>query len=601
MNTNSIRIGCAAGFWGDSMIAAPQLIAGGELNYLVFDYLAEITMSIMARARAKDPNMGYAHDFVTQTMKNSLAEIARRKIKVVANAGGLNPSACGAALRKLIEQAGLDLKVATVEGDDMTARAEEFRAKGVREMYSGEPFPKTMMSINAYFGAFPIAEALGAGADIVVTGRCVDSAVALGPCIHEFGWMREDYDQIAGGSLAGHIIECGAQCTGGLFTDWRESEGWENIGYPVVEVLPDGSFLVSKPPNTGGLVTIGTVGEQILYEIGDPQAYILPDVVCDFSQVQVEQKGKDLVRVSGAKGLPPTPQYKVCGTYLDQHRITATLTIGGIDAKEKGLKTAEAVLKRCRAILKRRGAPDYTETCVETLGGEWTYGPHSRFPNPREVIVKLSAKHPVPEALELLLRELTSAGTSMSPGTSGMGGNRPKPSPVVRLFSFLMDKSEIKPTVKLGEKSWEATIAPGRPFDPLTLKRPAVETVTTTLDGLIETPLLKLAWGRSGDKGDKANIGVMARKPEYLPWIRSALTEESVQRYLAHLVKGSVERYDLPGIHGLNFLLHEALGGGGIASLRTDPQGKAMAQMLMDFPVRIPRALAEREGLVAVS
>ncbi|MBI1785834.1 DUF1446 domain-containing protein, partial [Candidatus Sumerlaeota bacterium] len=382
------------------------------------------------------------------------------------------------------------------------------------------------------------------------------------------------------------------QCTGGLFTDWRASEGWENIGYPVVQVSPDGSFLVTKPPKTGGLVSRGTVGEQLLYEIGDPQAYILPDVICDFSQVRIEEKGPDLVSVSGARGLPPTPEYKVCATYNDGFRITATLTIGGIDAKEKALKTAESVLKRCRGILKRRNAPDYSETSIDVLGAEWTYGPHSRITSPREVLLKISAKHIVAEALELLLRELTSAGTSMSPGTSGMGGNRPKPSPVVRLFSFLIQKTEVKPVVHLGGKSWEVQIPAGKPFDPASLARPAVESSAITDLELIETPLIRLAWGRSGDKGDKANIGIMARKPEYLPWIRSALTPEAVGNYMAHLVNGGVERYDLPGIAGMNFLLHDALGGGGIASIRTDPQGKAFAQMLLDFPVPVPRELA---------
>ncbi len=330
----------------------------------------------------------------------------------------------------------------------------------------------------------------------------------------------------------------------------------------------------------------------MLYEIGDPQAYILPDVVCDFSRVELEEVEKDNVKVTGAKGLPPTPQYKVCATYLDGFRITAHLTIGGMDAKEKALKVAESVLKRCRAILKRRNAPDFSETNVEVLGGEWTYGPHSRIANPREVLLKLSAKHPAQEALELLLRELTSAGTSMSPGISGMGGNRPKPSPVVRLYSFLIEKSEAKATVRLGEKNWEVNVAAGEPLDSDAIVRPSVSASTPAADS-IEVPLIKLAWGRSGDKGDKANIGIMARKPEYSPWIRAALTPEAVKRYLSHLVKGDVERFDLPGINGLNFLLHEALGGGGIASLRTDPQGKALAHMLLEFPIPIPLTLAE--------
>jgi hypothetical protein len=469
-------------------------------------------------------------------------------------------------------------------------RVDQLRGAGVREMFTGAELPAELMSVNAYLGALPIAAALDQGADIVITGRCVDSAVTLGACMHGLGWKAEDYDLLAAGSLAGHIIECGAQATGGLFTDWQISNGWENIGYPVAEVSRDGSFTIMKPEKTGGLVTVGTVGEQMLYEIGDPQAYILPDVVCDFSHVEMEQLRKDEVRVWGVRGFPPTETLKVSATYRDGYRIALTISIGGIDAPLKAKKVADAVFKRCRGILKARGVPDFTETDVEIIGAESAYGPHARVENPREIVLKIAAKHPAALVLAMLLREATSSGTSMSPGISGMGGGRAKPSPVVRLYSFLIDRKTIRPKVELNGRSWVVPMSPGTRLSPP--DRPRMPETSATQAETIEIPLIKLAWGRSGDKGNDANVGIIARRREYLPYIRRSLTAEAVKKYFAFKVKGTVERFDLPGIHALNFLLHEALGGGGIASLRYDPQGKAFAQILLDFPVTVPEAVA---------
>ncbi|MFP6596577.1 MAG: acyclic terpene utilization AtuA family protein, partial [Candidatus Hydrogenedentota bacterium] len=335
----TIKIGCASGFWGDSNMSTPQLLASKELDYLVFDYLAEITMSIMARQRAKNPEYGYAHDFVSKVMRDALPEVAAQGVKVISNGGGVNPESCGRALEALIEELGLDLKVAVITGDELMGRVEDLRAEGVTEAFSGAAMPKEFMSMNAYLGAFPVAEALAKGADIVVTGRGVDSAVTLGACIHEFGWKTDDYDELAGGSLAGHIVECGAQATGGLFTDWDLADDWANIGYPIVEVSPDSSFVVSKAEGTGGIVCVGGVAEQMVYEIGDPQAYILPDVVCDFSQVEITQVGDNLVKVSGTKGLKPTDTLKVSATYFDGFRVICGVTIRGIDAEGKARKT----------------------------------------------------------------------------------------------------------------------------------------------------------------------------------------------------------------------------------------------------------------------
>jgi len=598
---NNIRIGGASGFWGDSSIAAPQLVKGGKLDYLVFDYLAEITMSIMARARAKDSAQGYALDFVSQTLRAILKDCAAQGIKVISNAGGVNPIACGKAIEALADELGLDLKVAVVTGDDLIDKAETFRARGLTEMFSGAPFPATLMSINAYLGAVPIAEALNRGADIVVTGRCVDSAVTLGACLHAFQWKLDDYDRLAGGSLAGHIIECGAQATGGLFTDWKDVPDWANIGYPVAEVAADGSFTVSKPADTGGLISAATVAEQLLYEIGDPSAYILPDVTCDFTSVGIEQIGTNLVRVSGARGRPATESYKVSATYQDGYGINIFVPITGIDAEGKVLKTGEAVLRRVSNMLRQRNLPDFSESRIEIVGAEAEYGPHRRITSAREVVLKLSAKHGTPQVLASLLREATSSGTSMAVGTSGMGGARPKPSPIVRLFSFLLPKTEVGVQVHLAGKAYDVAIPAGQRLDAVPPARPGLAEGALVAGPMVEVPLVALAWGRSGDKGDSANIGIIARRPEYLHWIRETLSDEAVRAHFSHLMRGRVDRFEVPGINALNFLLHQSLGGGGIASLHKDAQGKAYAQILLDYPIKVPRTLAQRDGLTIAS
>jgi hypothetical protein len=588
MSGKIIRMGGASGFWGDSMVGAPQLLFQAELDYLIFDYLAEITMSIMARMRAKDPAQGYATDFVTVTMKRLLPEIARRKVKIISNAGGVNPAACGAAIRELIAAAGLSLKVVVVQGDDLMPSIDQL--KGLLEpMVPGTAQPARFMSANAYLGASPIAAALAEGADIVVTGRCVDSALALGPLLHEFGWSLADWDRLASGSLVGHILECGAQASGGLFTDWRDVPDWDNIGYPIAEVSEDGSFIVTKPKGTGGLVSVGTVSEQLVYEIGDPAAYRLPDVTCDFTAVRVEQVGENRVKVSNAKGQPPTDKYKVSATYMDGFRAVAQLTIGGREARERARRSAEAILTRTRKIFQMMNLGDYRATSIEELGAEAMYGANAR-PGAlasREVIMKLAVSHPEKAALDIFAREIAPAGTSFAAGTTGSGGGRPSPQPVVRLFSCFIPKAALPINLEIDGATKPVSVIPvggdacgGAAGIPDLSPPPANADVTV--------PLIRLAYARSGDKGNDSNIGVIARKPEYLSAIRAALTPEVVQKYFAHRCQGGVIRYEWPGIHGLNFLLKDSLGGGGIASLQNDPQGKAYAGMLLDFPVKVP-------------
>jgi len=591
-----VRIGGASGYWGESDMAAPQLLAAGGLDYLVFDYLAEITMSIMARARARDREKGYALDFVSSVLKQNLSAIAAQGVKVISNAGGVNPEACGEAIRQLVRDLGLSLRVAVVTGDDILEPLREGVYGSLQEIYSGAALPpaEKIMSANVYLGAFPIAAALRMGADIVVTGRCVDSAVTLGACIHEFGWTADDLDKLAGGSLAGHVIECGPQATGGNFTDWRDAaDSIAEIGYPIAEIASDGSFICTKPEGTGGIVTVGTVCEQIVYEIGDPQAYMLPDVVCDFSQVCVKQVGKTRVEIRGATGYAAPDAYKACITYSDGFRGQILLTFTGFEADEKVKVFTDAALMRARKKLHGLKAPDYTEVNLEVLGTESQYGAASQISRgAREVVGKFAFKHMDRQAIELLFKEVTGLALASPAGLSGLGGGRPKPSPVVRLFSCLIPKKDLRVSVEIDGETSSIEIAGGKAFDPAFLKRPPA--LSKTPEGeIVDVALIKLAWARSGDKGDKANIGVIARKQDYLPYIASALTEQVVAARFEHFLEGRVERFLMPGLGAVNFLLHDVLGGGGIASLRNDPQGKSYAQILLDHPIPVPAKLAE--------
>lgn len=588
MTDKTIRIGGASGFWGDWTQSTPQLLTAG-VDYVVYDYLAEITMSIMARARAKDANMGFAPDFVSAVLKPNLTKIARDGVKILSNAGGVNPVACGKAVRALVSEMGLDLRVAVITGDDLTPKAEDLAKQAPTEMFSGAPYPdpSKLASINAYIGAFAVAEALKGGADIVITGRCVDSALTLAACIHEFGWQAHEFDLMAAGSLAGHLVECGPQATGGNFTDWHKvKDGLTNIGYPIAEMSASGEMVITKPEGTGGMVSVGTVAEQMLYEIGDPQAYILPDVVCDFSDVEFEETGKNRVTVTGVKGRAPTDTYKVCATYMDGYRGTMVMNFYGLDAAEKAQFFADAAFERTETLLRASNAGEYTEKSVEIIGAESQYGPEAKTNDVREVALKIACRHPSDKGISLLFREVSGLALATPPGLSGFGGGRPKATPVVRLFSFLLAKEQVQ--IELDTDGDTVAMPAAASFEQQTAKPVTKPELPPSAADVKDVPLVDLAWGRSGDKGNKANIGIIARKPEYLPYIWQSLACDKVKARFSHFLEGDVERFYLPGSNAINYLLHDVLGGGGVASLRADPQGKGYAQLLLSAPIRVP-------------
>ena len=554
--TAPVRIGGGSAFFIDSAMAVPQLLGAG-VDYIILDYLAEGAMGLLGRMRVADPASGFPSDFMDVHIGPFLGQIAATGTKFIANAGGVNPADLATIVRARVAELGLDLKIACIAGDDLM----------------GHPFPELptsgVTSINAYLGAFPIASALGQGVDIVITGRVVDSALALGPLIHEFGWGPRDFTQLAGGTVAGHLIECGAQVTGGTFTDWRAVEGWANIGSPIAECFADGTCVITKPDGTGGLVNIGTVSEQMLYEVGDPQCYFVPDVTCDFSNVSLAQVGENRVHVSGATGYPPTDTLKVCGTFDHGWRTIAYQPVIGPAALEKAAKQAEAMFERGRMMLRGRNLGDWRRAEAVMIGSS------------EEVIAKLVVEHDEILAVQMFAREQFSAISAMAPGTSVAFGVQVQP--VMGMVSFLVPKADIVATVDGIALAGETVSG----FDPAMVLRPEFPAAKPA-NGSLERYLESLAFTRSGEKGETINIAVIARKPEYLPSLRAALTETAVATWFADLFEGEaqVTVYDVPGIHAINIVLDGALPGGINASQRLDPAAKSIGQRLLHFPVK---------------
>jgi hypothetical protein len=567
-----VTIAGAAGAWGDSSLSTPQLLKDGRADYIIYEGLAEITMAILSRAKEKDPDQGYARDLIA-TIARNLEGYRGAGMKVITNAGGVNPRAAA----NLIRAAGPSVSIAVVSGDDLMDRPDLLGS------LTHQP-----MSANVYLGAQPIAAALAAGAEVVVTGRVVDSALALGPLIHEFGWLPDQLDLLSAGSLAGHLIECGPQASGGLMTDWEDTASWIDPGYPLVEVSEDGSLIVTTPEDSDGLVDVRTVSEQLLYEIGDPGRYVLPDVTCDWRQVSVEEVGPNRVSVSGARGWAPPNTLKACAQISDGWRAQMLLFIGGRDAVAKARRVGHDLIERGRGMLDAAGLNDFRDTHVEVIGSEDSYGSNSRAVAAREVILDIAVHHDSREAVSVFIREIPSIALAGPPGVSGGGAGLPSPTPLVRLDCFPVPREAVIAVVEVDRKSVEVLPTPVSG----NLSPTEVSGVKSYEGPTISVPLVAIAHGRSGDKGADVNIGIRVRHVDFYPTVLRELTAERVAGHLDHLGATSVVRYDLPGIHAVNFLLEGGLGEGGTASLRFDPQGKAVAQQLLDVEIEIPADLA---------
>ncbi|HEU4453815.1 MAG TPA: acyclic terpene utilization AtuA family protein [Longimicrobium sp.] len=453
MTKERIRIASGQGFWGDQLDAPRQQVEGGQIDYLMLDYLAEVTMSIMQKQRSRSPQYGYARDFVP-LMGEILPAVVERTIRVVANAGGVNPAGCRDAVLEEARRAGLAgrARIGMITGDDILERLPDLLARGIalKNMETGEPLEALLgrvQSANAYIGARPIVEALRQDAHVVITGRSTDTALTYAPMIHEFGWSFDDHDRIAAGVVAGHINECGAQASGGnCLWEWREIPDLANVGYPIIEAAPDGSFVVTKHDGTGGRVAVPTVKEQLLYEMGDPKSYITPDVVADFTTIRLEDAGRDRVRVHGVRGGPATDMLKVSVSYSDGYKATGTLVYSWPDAVEK----AQAADRVLRERLDRMGLK-FDEVLTEYVGWNATHGPLAGPPpaDLAEVTVRWSVRGPDFAAVDRFTKEIAPLVLAGPPSVTGFAGGRPKVQEIVAYWPALIPKTEIEPFLRV--------------------------------------------------------------------------------------------------------------------------------------------------------
>ncbi len=610
-----IVIANCGGFWGDDPAAPRRQVEGGPINYLVMDYLAEVTMAILQKQRARKPESGYPADFLSH-LRDVLPACVQRGIRIITNAGGVNPIACRTAVNALASGLGIAdrVKVAIVLGDDLYPNLDGLMASGepLINMDTGRPLSEVrarVLSANAYIGAAGIVRALERGANVIITGRVADAAVTLAPMMYEFGWTATDWDRLAAGVVAGHIIECGTQCTGGNFTDWPLVKSYRRIGFPLVEAEEDGSFVVTKHPNTGGLVSVHTVAEQILYEIG-PAAYMTPDVVARFDSVRLEQEAPDRVRVTGARGEPAPEKLKVSISYHAGWRAFGRLLVSGPEALAKASKVAEAFWE-CAG-----GRGSYDEALHQFVGWNACHAPLAAC-EPGEVLVQFAVRDNDERKVNTRFApQIVPRVLGTVPGITYIADQgRPRASEVVAFWPALVSRDSISERILIGDEEVAVSGAiegrgvrqEGRserafvpsPLTPLPSVSPHPSPLSPISVSSRRVALLRLCLARSGDKGDTANIGVIARSEAIYAWMLDHLTAGFVKRYFDDMCKGEVERFELPNLLAVNFLLHRSLGGGGTLSLLLDAQGKTYAQYLLAAEVEVPEGLIHADSRVA--
>ena len=574
-----LRIANCSGFFGDRLSAAREMVEGGPIDVLTGDWLAELTMYILHKTRQRSG--GYARTFLRE-LEEVLPACVERGITVVANAGGLDPEGLAAAVRELARRQGVEVRVASVSGDDITSRIDELRADGERfvNLDTGEPLLEgaPVVTANAYLPARPIADALAAGAQVVVTGRVTDAALVVGPAVHAFGWADDDHDAIAGAVVAGHVIECGAQCCGGNYAFFEEVPDRERIGFPVAEVRPDGSSVITKHPGTGGAVTVGTVTAQLLYEIGSPR-YLSPDAVARFDTIELSQDGPDRVRIAGVRGEPPPPTLKVTANLDAGWRNSMTLALTGAQVADKARFAADAVWA---GIPGGRGA--FAET-AEDLSGDLTGGGLAYL----RLAVRGDDEHAVGRAFSGAVVETSLSsypGTFFTSAPSGAQG-------VARYWPTTVAVSAVTPRIECEGAEVAPTSIPSRDAldePPRLVESDSEADASAGTSPCASVPLGVLLGARSGDKGGDANVGVWADEEDVAEWLQSAFTTKSFSALLPELSGFEGERYPLPNLRAVNFVVHGILGWGVASNLRLDTQAKGLGELLRSRVIDVPAA-----------
>ncbi len=579
-----IRIANCSGFFGDRLSAAREMVEGGPIHALTGDWLAELTMLILARTRLKRPGGGFARTFVTQ-MEQVLGTCLDRGIKVVSNAGGLDPDGCAEAVAEVAEKLGLHPTIAYVRGDDLVPRLPELVAEGrLTHFETGEPIkdPSRFLTANAYLGCWGIVEALERGADVVITGRVTDAAVVCGPAAWHHGWKRDDWDALAGAVAAGHVIECGTQATGGNYSFFTEVPGMTRVGFPWAEVAEDGSVVVGKHDGTGGEVSIGTVTSQLLYEIGGPR-YLGPDVTTRFDSIALEEVGKDRVRMHGVRGEPPPQTLKVCMNRSGGFRNDMSVCLTGLDIEAKARLIEDAFWEACPY------APNDFEKVTKRLIR--TDQPDPETNEQAVAILKLSVRDPdeqkVGRAFSNAVIEL---GLATIPGFFGVGGGPHAGRPFGVYEPALVPADAVPQEVVLlgGETTTVSSVVPQAA---VTVEPPPEPEVAAPGGPTRRAPLGLVVGTRSGDKGGDANLGVFARTDEAFAWLDGFLDVERLRALLPEIAPLEVERHRLPLLRSLNFVVHGLLEEGVAASTRQDPQAKSLGEWLRAREVDVPEAL----------
>jgi hypothetical protein len=578
----SLRIANCSGFYGDRMSAAKEMVEGGPIDVLSGDWLAELTMLILAGHKARDASRGYARSFIRQ-MEQVMGTCLDRGIKVVSNAGGLNPASCAAAVQEVADKLGLSPRIAYVEGDDLMPYLSDLREKGqaFTNFDTGEALgDRQVLTANAYVGGWGITEALNRGADIVVTGRVTDAAVVVGPAAWHHGWKPDDWDALAGSVVAGHIIECGAQATGGNYAFFQEVPGLEHPGFPIAEIAADGSSVITKHPDQGGLVSVGTVTAQLLYEIGGPE-YLNPDVTARFDTIHLDQEGPDRVRVSGVRGQPPPPTTKVCMNFAGGLRMTFSLKLTGLDIEDKAALAERTIWESVPG-----GRDAFEEVFVQLI--------RSDHPDPatnEEAVAELRfvlKDHDETKFGRSISQKITEMALASYPGFFGGGFGQAQPYGVY--WPALIPSDLVWQEVVLdGERTRVESIPPG----PIDVEVPTVSIPAPPSGATVRAPLGRVAGARSGDKGGNANLGVWARTDEAYSWLESFLDVDRLRVLMPETKELEVQRHTLPNIRAINFVIVGLLGEGVASSVRLDPQAKALGEYLRAKVVDVPAVLLD--------